>query len=166
MRFHWSRVRFRRRYLVIPILLTVLSVVMAVHSGSLNQPTASRGQRAALPPSPRCGTGQPLAGAYNPLRFRVLSNCEVASGIVESVTDQDGGGQRIYVRLDAQYGKLVVAGSSNHQNGFLVLELISQYQATIQAPSVGLHITFVGPWVYDTENLWNAVCPVRSITTS
>jgi hypothetical protein len=106
-----------------------------------------------------------LAGVYNPLRFRVLSTCEVASGFVESVT-VDGGDQRIYVRPDAQYGKLLVVGNSNHQNSFLVLELISQYQAIIQVPSVGQHITFVGPWVYDTENFWNAICPVRSITTS
>jgi hypothetical protein len=166
MRFHWSRVRFRRRYLVIPILLIVLGVVIAVHSGSLNQPTAQRGQRAASPPSPHCGTGQPLAGVSNPLRFRVLSNCEVASGVVESVSVQDGGDQRIYVRLDAQFGKLLVEGNSNHQNSLLVLELFSEYQAIIQVPSVGQHITFVGPWVYDTENLWNAICPVRSITTS
>jgi hypothetical protein len=107
-----------------------------------------------------------LAGVYNPQRFRVLSNCEVASGFVESVTVQDGNDQRIYVRLDAQYDKLLVAGNSNHQNSFLVLEVISPYQAIIQVPSVGQHITFVGPWVYDTENLWNAICPVRSITTS
>ena len=166
MRFHWSRLRFRRRYLVVPILLIVLGVVIAVHSGSLNQPTAQRGQRAASPPSPHCGTGQPLAGVSNPLRFRVLSNCEVASGVVESVAVQDGGDQRIYVRLDAQYGKLLVEGNSNHQNSFLVLELISEYQAVIQVPSVGQHIIFVGPWVYDTENLWNAICPVRWITTS
>src|SRR6266849_2564549 len=166
MRFHWSRLRLRRRYLVVPILLIVLGVVIAVHSGSLSQPTAQRGQRAASPPSPHCGTGQPLAGVSNPLRFRVLSNCEVASGVVESVTVQDGGDQRIYVRLDAQYGKLLVVGNSTHQDSFLVLELVSEYQAVIQVPLVGQHITFVGPWVYDTENLWSAVCPVRSITTS
>jgi hypothetical protein len=166
MRFHWPKVRFRRRYLVIPILLIVLGVVVAVQSGSLNQPTAQRGQRAASPPSPHCGTGQPLAGVYNPLRFRVLSNCEVASGVVDSVTVLDSGDQLIYVRPDAQYSKLLVVGNSNHQNNFLVLELISQYQAIIQVPSVGQHITFVGPWVYDTKNLWNAICPVRSITTS
>jgi len=163
MRFHWSIGRFRRRYLVIPILLTVLGVVMAVHSGSLNQPTASRGQRAALPPSPRCGTGQPLAGAYNPLRFRVLSNCEVASGIVESVTDQDGGGQRIYVRLDAQYANLLNVGNSNYKNSLLLLELNPSYQPNVTIPSVGQHVTFVGQLVYDTENHWNAIYPVWSI---
>jgi hypothetical protein len=165
MQFQWHKVRFRRRYLVFLILPTVLGMVMADHLGTLNQPTAQRGQRAGSPPSTRCGT-QPLAGTYNPLRFRVISNCEEASGVVESVTVQDDGDQRINVRLDAQFGKLLGTGNSNHQNSFLVLELVSQYQAIVQVPSVGQHITFVGPLVYDTENMWNAICPVRSITTS
>jgi hypothetical protein len=90
----------------------------------------------------------------------------VASGVVESGTVQDGGDQLVFVRLDAQYGKLLVAGNSNHQNSFLVLELLSQDQAIVQVPSVGQHITFVGPLVYDTENIRNSICPVKSITTS
>ena len=166
MRFHRASVRFRRRYLVIPILLIVLGVILAVRSNMLTQPTPQHLQRDAPPPSPYCRSGDPLARIYNPLRFRVLSGCEVASGVVESVTLQDEGDQRIYVRPDAQYANLLHIGNSNYQNALLVLELISRDQATVPVPSIGTHITFVGPLVYDTENHWNAMYPVWSITTS
>jgi hypothetical protein len=157
MRFHQSEARFRRRYLVIPILLTVLAVVVAVHSGTLNQPTA---QRAASPLSPHCRTGNPLEGVYAPLQLRIVSSCEVASGVVESVTPQDDGDERIYVRLDGQHAKLLAAGTSNYQNAMLVLELIPKDRATVPVPNVGQHISFVGPLVYDSESHWNAIWPV------
>lgn len=165
MRFHRSRARFRRRYLVIPIVLIVLGIVFAVQVNSMTQSSSQHVSREPPAPSPYCRSGNPLDGT-NSLRFRVLSKCEVGSGIVESVTLQENGDQQIYVRIDAQYSKLLATGNSNLQNSFLVLERISQDQATVQVPSVGQHITFVGPWVYDTENLSNAICPVWSITPS
>lgn len=96
----------------------------------------------------------------NPMRVRLLSKCQVASGFVESLTPQYDGDQRIDVALDAQYAKLLNAGNMEYQNGSIVLELAPQDQATISVPIVGQHITFVGPLVYDIENHWNAVYPV------
>jgi hypothetical protein len=97
------------------------------------------------------------------MRVRLLSKCQVASGIVKSVTSQYDGGVRIDVGLDTQYAKLLNAGNVRYQNGSLVLELTRQDQATVPVPSVGQHITFVGSWVYDTQNYWNAIYPVWSI---
>jgi hypothetical protein len=95
--------------------------------------------------------------------LRVLSNCQVASGVVKSVTLQDDGDWRIDVSLGPEYGKLLDVGNVNHQSGWLVLELIPRDQATVSVPSVGEQITFVGPLVYDSENYWNAIYPVWSI---
>jgi hypothetical protein len=97
------------------------------------------------------------------MRVRLLSKCQVAGGIVKSVTSQYDGGVRIDVGLDTQYAKLLNAGNLRYQNGSLVLELTRQDQATVPVPSVGQHITFVGSWVYDTQNYWNAIYPVWSI---
>jgi len=155
-------VRFRRRYLVIPILFIALSAVLVVRSNTLTPPTPQRVQRGASSPSSVCSS-QPLAGVYNPLRFRVLSNCERASGVVRSVTLQENGDRWIDVSLDAQYTKLLNAGNVNYRNGLLVLELTSQDSSLVLVPSVGQDIGFVGPLVYDTENQWNSICPVRSI---
>ncbi len=166
MRFRWARVRFRRRYLAIPILLIVLTLVFAVRSNTLTQTSLKHVSRESPPPSPYCRSGDPLAGVYNPLRFRVLSKCEVGSGVVEFVALQQGVGRRIYVSLDARYASLLGERSSSYQNSLLVLELLSQTQVTVQVPSVGQNITFVGPWVYDTQNLWTAISPVWSIRTS
>ncbi len=163
MRFHWVDLRFRRRYLVILLFLMVLPTVFIVMSNSLTHPSSQHVQPAASTPSPYCRTGDPVAGVYNPLRFRVLSNCQVASGTVKSVTLQYDGDQRIDVLLDAQYTKLLAVGNLNYHGGMLVLELIPQDQANIPVPSSGQHITFVGPLVYDTENQWSAIYPVWSI---
>jgi len=141
----------------------VLPTVLIVVSNSLPQHTSQHTQSAASPPSPYCRTGDPLAGVYNPLRFRVWSSCQVASGAVKSVTLQYDGYQRIDVLPDAQYAKLLGAGNVNYEGGMLVLELIPQEQVNITIPSVGQHIAFVGPLVFDTEKQWNAIYPVWSI---
>ena len=63
---------------------------------------------------------------------------------MKSVTLQYDADQRIDVLTDAQYTKLLGAGNVNYEGGMLVLELISQYQASIIVPSVGQHITLCG----------------------
>ena len=163
MRFHWVNLLFRRRYLVILVFFVVLPMIFIVMSNSVSHLSSPHVQSAASPPSPYCHTGDPLAGIYNPLRFRVLSSCQVASGTVKSVTLHYDGDQRIDVLPDAQYTKLLGVGNVNYQGGMLVLELIPQDQANIPVPAIGQRIAFVGPLVYDTENQWNAICPVWSI---
>jgi hypothetical protein len=153
-------VRVRRRYLAVPIFLMVVAALLIVR---FNATSPSAPQHVASPSSPQCRKGDPLAGVYNPLRYRVLSNCQVASGEVKSVTLQDDGNWRIDVSLGPQYGKLLDVGNVNHQSGWLVLELIPRDQATVSVPSVGELITFVGPLVYDSNNYWNAIYPVWSI---
>src|SRR5436309_3103396 len=129
----------------------------------LNATTSSAPQRVASPPSPECWRWNPLEGVSNPLRLRVISDCQVGSGMVESVNLQDDGDWRIDVSLDPQYGKLLDVGNVNHQSGWLVLELIPRDQATVSVPLAGKQITFVGPLVYDSENYWNAIYPVWAI---
>src|SRR3989442_3785047 len=121
-------VRFRRRYLAVPIFLMVVSALLVVR---FNAASPSAPQKVASPPSPQCQKGDPLAGVYNPLRLRVLSNCEVASGVVKSVTFQDDGYWRIDVRLGPQYRKLLDVGNVNHHIGWLVLALIRRVQANV-----------------------------------
>jgi hypothetical protein len=153
-------VRFRRRYLAVPIFLMVVAALLIVRFDASSPPAP---QRVASPPSPQCRKGNPLEGVFNPQRLRVISVCQVGSGIVKSVNLQDDGDWRIDVGLGPQYGKLLDVGNVNHQNGWLVLELIPRDQATISVPLVGKQITFVGPLVYDSENYWNAIYPVWSI---
>ncbi len=160
MRFHWANVRIRRRYLAIPLFLLALIPVFAVHFNAATQPSS---QKAATAPSPHCGSGDLLGDAHSPLRFRIISNCETASGVVKSIALQEDGDQFIDVALDPQYTKLLGSGNISHENGLLVLDLTSQSLAVVSVPLVGQHITFVGPWVYDTQRQWNAIYPVWSI---
>ncbi|HEX9431081.1 MAG TPA: hypothetical protein VF944_11960 [Candidatus Bathyarchaeia archaeon] len=160
MRLRSGQLQFRRRYLAVPIFLMIVAALLIVRFNASNP---SDPQRVAPPPSPQCRKGNPLEGVSNPLRLRVISDCEVGSGIVRSVNLRDDGDWRIDVSLNPQYEKLLDVGNVNHQNGWLVLELIPRDQATISVPLVGNQITFVGPLVYDSQNYWNAIYPVWSI---
>ena len=155
--------RVRRRYLLILVFLIVLPAVFVVMSNSLGQSTSQHTRTVTPLPSPECRSGNTWAGANNPLRYRVVSECVVASGIVESVSLQDSLDRRVYVRLDSQYAKLIDDGNPTRQNASLLLQLIPQDQAAVPVPTVGEHIVFVGPLVYDTENQWNTIYPVWSI---
>src|SRR2546426_384934 len=79
MHFHWTNVRVRRRYLAIPLFLLALTPVLAVRFNVATQPSS---QKAATAPSPYCESGDLLGDAHSPLRFRIISNCERASGFV------------------------------------------------------------------------------------
>jgi len=160
MRLRSGQLQFRRRYLAVPIFLMIVAALLIVRFNASNP---SDPQRVAPPPSPQCRKGNPLEGVSNPLRLRVISDCEVGSGIVRSVNLRDDGDWRIDVVLIPQYEKLLDVGNVNRQSGWLVLELIPRDQATISVPLVGNQITFVGPLVYDSQNYWNAIYPVWSI---
>jgi hypothetical protein len=138
-------------------------IVAALLIVRFNAPNPAAPQRVASPPSPLCRKGNPLEGVSNPLRLRVISACQVASGMVKDVNLQDNGDWRIDVSLSPQYGKLLDVGNVIHQRGWLVLELIPKDQATVSVPVVGKQVTFIGPLVYDSENHWNAIYPVWSI---
>ena len=90
-----------------------------------------------------------LSGVYNPVRFRVLSNCEIGIGVVSSITLQGDGSSWIDIAVDREYSKLIGPGNISHRNGLLVLEDSSTDQA--MTLSVGERIAFVGPLVDDTK---------------
>src|SRR6059036_1542786 len=123
--------QFRRRYLAVPIFLMIVAALLIVRFNASNP---SDPQRVALPPSPQCRKGNPLEGVSNPLRLRVISDCEVGSEIVRSVNLRDDGDWRIDVSLNPQYEKLLDVGNVNRQSGWLVLELIPRDQATVSVP--------------------------------
>ena len=169
MRLRRTGIRFRRRYILIPILAMMIVPILIIWSGTLNGQNNSNTNRDASLPSPFCRKGDPLAGVYNPLRFRVLSNCEIGTGIVSSMTLQGDGSTWIDVAVDQQCSKLIGPGNISHQNGLLVLEDSSRDQT--MTLSIGERISFVGPLVDDANGDdanrgFNAIVPVWSITRS
>ena len=163
MRLGRAKIRYRRRYLLIAILMMILLPPLIVWLNTFNKPGQGRESVASLP-SPLCRRGDPLAGVYNPLRFRILSNCEVGRGVVDSTDSQKDGGLWIKVAVDGNYSKLLGQGNISHENGLLILELGSGDRDLV--PSIGERIVFVGPLVYDVLNGFNAIYPVWSITPS
>src|SRR3989442_2748847 len=153
MHFHWTNVRFRRRYLAIPLFLLALTPVLAVRFNAAARPSS---QKAATAPFPSCGSGDLLGDAHSPLRFRIISNCERASGVVKSIVLQEDRDQFIDVALDSQYARLLGSGNISHENGLVIVDLTAPSLATVSVPLVGQHIDFVGAWVYDTPRHWNA----------
>jgi hypothetical protein len=86
-------------------------MIVALLIVRFNAVNPSAPQRAAASSSPECRKGNPLEGVSNPLRFRVISECQVASGVVKSTSLQDNGEWRIDVSLNPLYGKLLNAGN-------------------------------------------------------
>jgi hypothetical protein len=159
MRLPRRKICYRRRYVLIPILLMMVCPDSDGLVEHLVQANASSTNRDASLPSPFCRKGDPLAGIYNPLRFRVLSSREIASGVVNSISPQTDSSFWIRLDVDAKYSKLVGPGNISSQNGFLVLEQSTTHgNINVTALSVGERISFVGPLVYDVENQFNAIC--------
>ena len=116
---------------------------------------------------------------YIPGRLQTIRSCITASGNVTAKRNEQDGDYHILVQLDAQYSNLTTQGNIDHQNGWLVVEIIcvlpvnqtdavgpcQNYANTIPIPEVGQHITFSGPYVLDSEHYyWAEVHPVYSLT--
>src|SRR5438552_5718260 len=153
MRLRSGQLQFRRRYLAVPIFLMIVAALLIVRFNAANP---SDPQKVASLPSPQCRKGNPLEGVSNPLRLRVISDCEVGSGIVRSVNLLDDGDWRIDVSLSPRYCNLLDVGNVSPQNGRLGWGLIPRNKPRIPVPPVGSKITSFGQFVYAHYNYSNA----------
>ena len=116
---------------------------------------------------------------YIPGRLQTIKSCITASGTVTAKRGEADGDYHILVQLDTQYSNLTNQANVDHQNGWLVVEIIcvlpvnqtdavgpcQYYTNQITIPDVGQHITFSGPYVLDSEHFyWAEVHPVFSLT--
>ena len=116
---------------------------------------------------------------YIPGRLQTLKSCITASGTVTAKRGEADGDYHILVQLDPQYSNLTNQANMDHQNGWLVVEIIcvltvnqtdaigpcQNYTNQITIPDIGQHITFSGPYVLDSEHYyWAEVHPVYSLT--
>jgi hypothetical protein len=116
-------------------------------------------RRHAVPASPYCRGGSPLAGVYHPQRLVVKSRCRIAVGTVHEVKFEEYDGDvHVDLRPDPAYESLLGDGNSRI-GGNLVVELIPQDRSRVAVPDVGVRIQVVGPWVEDTEHGWNEIHP-------
>jgi hypothetical protein len=116
-------------------------------------------RRHAVPLSPYCRGGSPLAGVYHPQRLVVKSRCRVAVGTVRAVKFEEYDGDvHVDLRLDPAYESLL-DDDNGRIGGNLVVELIPQDRSRVAVPEVGARIQVVGPWVEDTEHGWNEIHP-------
>ncbi len=116
---------------------------------------------------------------YIPGRLQTIKSCITASGTVTAKRGEADGDYHILVKLDPQYSNLTNQANMDHQNGWLVVEIIcvltvnqtdaigpcQNYTNQITIPDIGQHITFSGPYVLDSEHYyWAEVHPVYSLT--
>ena len=116
---------------------------------------------------------------YIPGRLQTIKSCITASGTVTAKRGEADGDYHILVQLDPQYSNLTNQANMDHQNGWLVVEIIcvltvnqtdaigpcQNYTNQITIPDIGQHITFSGPYVLDSEHYyWAEVHPVYSLT--
>src|SRR3989442_10571734 len=116
---------------------------------------------------------------YHPSRLYLEKPCITASGIIDTIRNEDDGDVHIGLNLDPVYNNLINDANNNYQNGDLVVEIIcvnpptpgsaaaaacQNYTNQIPIPDLGEHITVTGPYVLDTNHYnWAEIHPVYSL---
>lgn len=113
-----------------------------------------------------CRQGNVLDGVDRQARFKVLSTCETAVGIVHDMSKQDDGDYQFNLEVNDQYKKLLNHANNNQVNGMLVIEIIPKDQNSnlVQIPKDGDKIESIGAWVTDTPHGWNEIHPAWKVT--
>ena len=124
-----------------------------------------------------CAGRDPHDHVYNPYRLVVQDPCKTASGTVMFTRREADGDWHIGLSLDAGQESLLNAKNLTDDQGDLVVEVIcalpitqadavsacSGYANTIPIPTVGSHISVVGPYVLDADHGWMEIHPVWSL---
>ncbi|MDE3192972.1 MAG: hypothetical protein KGN00_04720 [Chloroflexota bacterium] len=124
-----------------------------------------------------CAGRDPHDHVYNPYRLVVQDPCKTAAGIVTFTRREADGDWHIGLSLDAGQESLLNAKNLTDEQGDLVVEVIcalpitqadavsacSGYANTIPIPTVGSHISVVGPYVLDADHGWMEIHPVWSL---
>ncbi len=99
------------------------------------------------------------AGVYHTYRFKLLSFCRTAAGVVVSERREADHDWHLDVRLAPRYKGLLSRGNDRYQGGNLVVEIIPMDQPHVRVPAVGQAITVWGAWVDDKDHDWNEIHP-------
>jgi hypothetical protein len=115
---------------------------------------------------------------YRKDRLRVLSACEVATGIVKGTEIERDGDLEIWMAPDPKYSFLMKPGNQ-HSRGWLVVEVPCQAPIVqddamgacdgftgpkVRVPDVSSHIVVAAPWVEDrSHHMWAELHGARVI---
>jgi Protein of unknown function (DUF3761) len=150
-----------KRWAALFIAATVCAVSTAVAGWAA---TPASAQHATTAASYCPSASMALNGVYHPSRLHVLASCKRATGTVRTVRREQDGDLHIDVQLIPAFQKLLNAGNTAKQHGWLVVEFMARDGGHLAAPSVGDQITIVGAWVLDAEHGWNEIHPVWRLT--
>ena len=172
-----------------PILTAVLLVAAcgaSVPASSSSSTPSALVTATALPtstaPAGQCGSGEPLAHVYHPIRLQVLAPCVTVRGVILSVHQEPDGDLHVRLRVDAgqrdpRGGHFTNTTNDTAQGGALVLEPICEgpvtqpnavaacagYHNPLVVPPVGSHVEVSGPWVLDTPHGWLEIHPLDRV---
>ena len=108
-----------------------------------------------------CHSGNPLAQVADPARFKLLSPCVSATGVVQVVRRTAGGTYQVDVLLDAKFHSLLGVGNTRLRHGWLLLEFSARDAAAGVRPYArGTHIRIVGPLLLNLNHGWTEMYPV------
>jgi hypothetical protein len=114
---------------------------------------------------------------WKPKRLRVLKECVIVSGIVESKKEEDDGDVHMLLLPDDAYKKMLNKQNVKLREGCLVVEVICAgrikneeatepcegYSNKISIPEKDAHVWVTGAFVCDKHNGWNEIHPVSEI---
>jgi hypothetical protein len=129
-----------------PILLSIVSVVIAVSVGSgwvsLGRSVAAPGWEEGAVDCRR----DPLAHVHHPARFSIEAPCASISATVKRVELVEAfGNLKLSLRPDPSYAEFL----RDANEGIVMATVIPPDQPFISIPALGEHATFYGAWVID-----------------
>jgi hypothetical protein len=115
------------------------------------------------PDTAHCRQGNVLDGVDRQARFKVLSTCETAIGVVHNMTNskQEDGDYQFNIDVQSQYKRLLNSENDRQVQGMLVVEIIPKDQSisNVTIPKDGDTIQVYGAWVTDNPHGWNEIHP-------
>lgn len=165
------------------VLVIIIGIVanMAKNTSS-NPSTSSSSSPPSLTGSKAACVGDPHAHVYSPDRLQLLAPCIELTGTIDSKTPEADGDYHIRLRLDPGQTcagqPCLDARNVSDQADDLILEPVCEnpitqadavaacqgYDNPLVLPSVGSHVSVMGPFVVDTDHGWNEIHPLESIT--
>ena len=115
-----------------------------------------------------CKSGNVLTGASNEKDLKVLSKCELATGVVKHTKKMDDGDYKFLLKLDGKYKFLLNSKNEKKTEEYLVVEIVPKDQDSknVDLPKSGDKVKVWGAWVTDKPKGWHEIHPAWKVVVS
>lgn len=151
-------VRYQRRKLLNKKYLILIAAIIATFVSTYGYTNYFGPQTVIqINSDQNCRQGNVLDDVDRQARFKVLSTCQTAVGIVHEMSKQDDVDYQFNLEVNDTYKKLLNDANNNQVNGMLVIEIIPKDQNSnlVAIPKDGDKIEAIGEVNVDHDKKWD-----------